>query len=102
MVRAFLVDASDPFCEGETLFGVESIVGEITALVDPQLLVGELGRAAFGRVALVASDTDMPCIVTQAFVAFARATDNDLAAHIYQVALRADQLEDRLFGGDAG
>jgi hypothetical protein len=102
MVRAFLVDASDPFCEGETLFGVESIVGEITALVDPQLLVGDLGRAAFGRVALVASDTDMPCIVTQAFVAFQRATDNDLAAHVYQVALRADQLEDRLFGGDAG
>ena len=62
----------------------------------------ELARAAFGRVALVKSDTDMPCIVTQSFVAAARASTNDLAAHIYQVALRADQLEDRLFGGDAG
>jgi hypothetical protein len=102
MVRAFLCDAGDPFCEGETLFGVESVVGEITALVDPTLLVGELGRAAYGRVALVKSDTDMPCIVTQSFVAITRATDNDLAAHVYQVALRADQLEDKLFGGDAG
>ena len=101
-VQAFLIDASDPFCEGEILFGVEASVGEMTALVTPSMLLAGVGRAGYGRVALVKSDTDMPRIVSQAFVPLARATDQDLAAQIYQTAAKADALEHAIFGGDSG
>ena len=101
-VEAFLIDASDPYCEGEILFGVEAKVGEMTALVTPTMLLAGIGRAGYGRIALVKSDTDMPRIVAQAFVPFARATDQDLAAQIYQAASKADALEHVIFGGDLG
>lgn len=101
-VEAFLIDATDPYCEGEILFGVEANVGEMTALVTPVMLLAGVGRAGYGRVALVKSDTDMPRIVTQAFMPLARATDQDIAAHIYQAAARADALEHAIFGGDLG
>lgn len=101
-VEAFLIDASDPFCEGEILFGVEANVGEMTALVTPTMLLAGVGRAGYGRVALVKSETDMPRIVTQAFLPLARATDQDIAAQIYQAASKADALEHAIFGGDLG
>lgn len=53
-------------------------------------------------VALVKSETDMPRIVTQAFLPLARATDQDIAAQIYQAASKADALEHAIFGGDLG
>ena len=101
-VEVFLVDASDPFCEGEILFGVEANVGEMTALVTPAMLLSGVGRVGYGRIALVKSDTDMPRIVAQAFTPLARATDQDLAAQIYQTASKADSLEHAIFGGDLG
>jgi len=101
-VEAFLIDASDPFCEGEILFGVEANVGEMTALVTPAMLLAGIGRAGYARIALVKSDSDMPRIVAQAFVPLARATDQDLAAQIYQTAAKADALENAIFGGDMG
>ena len=101
-VEAFLIDATDPFCEGELLFGVEAKVGEMSALVTPTMLLAGVGRAGYGRVALVKSETDMPRIVAQAFVPLARATDQDLAAQIFQTASKADALEKSIFGGDLG
>jgi hypothetical protein len=101
-VEAFLIDANDPFCEGEVLFGVEANVGELTALVEPGMLLAGLAHPGYGRIAMVKSDTDMPRIVAQGFTPLARATDQDLAAQIYQVAQKADALEHKIFGGDLG
>lgn len=101
-VEAFLYDSTDPFCEGEVLLGVEAIVGEISALVTPQSLLKGLARPGFGRLALVKSETDMPRIVTQSFVSYARSTDQHLAAHLFQCAVKADAIEKELFGIDAG
>lgn len=101
-VELFLVDASEPYCEGEVLVGVESRIGETSTLVDVQLALAGSGHAGYGRIALVRSETDMPCLVGQSFTPFARATDQDIAAHLYQVALKADAIEAKLFGGDAG
>ena len=101
-VQVFLVDANQPFCEGELLFGAESKVGELSALVDVGMALAALGHPGFGRIALVRSDTDMPRIVSQAFTPYTRASDQHIAAQIYQVAAKADALEFKLFGGDAG
>ncbi len=100
LVEVFLIDGTEPFSEGELLFGAEADVGELSALVTVERLLGGVGRAGLGRIALVKGDTDMPRIVTQSFVPLARATDQDLAAHVYQVAARADALEDAIFGID--
>jgi hypothetical protein len=101
LVKAFVVDGAEPFSEGEPLFGVESDVGELTALVDvPRLLAG-LGVPGYARVALVRGETDAPRVVVQGFLPFARARDRDLAAAIYQTAAYADGLERSIFGGDA-
>jgi hypothetical protein len=100
LVEVFVVDGTEPFSEGELLFGAEADVGEMTALVTPEKLLGGMARPGLGRIALVKGETDMPRIVTQSFVPLARASDQDLAAHVYQVAARADRLEDELFGID--
>jgi len=101
-VEAFLFDSTEPFCEGEVLLGVEATVGEISALVTPQSLLAGLARPGFGRIALVKSETEMPKIVTQSFVSYGRSTDQHLAAHLYQCAVKADSIEKELFGTDAG
>ncbi len=101
-VEAFLVDGTDPFVEGEVLLGVEANVGEISALSTPQSLLAGIARPGFGRIALVKSETDMPRIVAQSFVSFGKSTDQHLAAHLFQVAAKADAIEKELFGGDAG
>lgn len=99
-VEAFLYDSTEPFVEGEVLLGVEAPVGEISALATPQSLLAGLARPGFGRIALVKSETDMPKIVTQSFVSYARSTDQHLAAHLFQCAVKADAIEKDLFGGD--
>lgn len=101
-VEVFLIDANQPFCEGEVLLGAESNVGELSALVDVDMALADVGHAGYGRIALVRSKTDMPRIVSQAFTPYTRATDQHIAAQIYQVAAKADALEFKLFGGDAG
>lgn len=100
IVDIFLTDASEPFCEGEVLFGAESNVGELTALTDVTALLSTIGHAGYGRVALVKSETDMPRIVTQGFAPITRSTDQHLAAQIFQVASKADALENQIFGVD--
>jgi hypothetical protein len=100
VVDVFLTDASEPFCEGEVLFGAESNVGELTALTDVTALLSSIGHAGFGRIALVKSETEMPRIVAQAFTPLTRSTDQLLAAQVYQVASKADALENQIFGVD--
>jgi hypothetical protein len=100
LVEAFLIDATEPFCEGEILFGAEASVGELSEVVTSESLLRGAARPGYGRIAIVASATDMPKIVAQTFVPLLRATDQDLAAHVYQVAVKADALERSIFGGD--
>jgi hypothetical protein len=102
LVDVFIADASEPFCEGEVLFGAESNIGELTALTDVSALLSNIGHAGYGRIALVKSETDMPRIVAQAFAPLSRSTDQHLAAHVFQVASKADALEHQIFGGDYG
>jgi hypothetical protein len=102
LVDVFVADASEPFCEGELLFGAESNIGELTALTDVTALLSNIGHAGYGRIALVKSETDMPRIVAQAFAPLSRSTDQHLAAHVFQVASKADALEFQIFGGDYG
>ena len=97
-VEIFLLDSADPFTEGQVLCGAEADVGEATEVVTPQILLAGAGRPGFGRVALVTGATELPRIVTQSFVALADATDRQLAAHIFQVAVQADALEYAIFG----
>jgi hypothetical protein len=102
LVEVFLRDGVEPFSEGELLCGVEARVGEISALVTPEMLMAGVASPGFGRVALVASETDMPRMITQSFVSYANATDQQLAAHLYQVAAQADALENAIFGQNEG
>jgi hypothetical protein len=99
-VKVFIVESAEPYCEGEPMLAAESDVGEITAVVEPQLLLGSFSGAGYARVALVRSGTDMPRIVVQGFLPIARVRDQDLAALVYQVGSLADHLENRVFGGD--
>ena len=99
-VKVFVVESSEPYCEGEPLLAAESDVGEITAVVEPQALLGGFGGPGYARVALVKSGTDMPRIVVQGFLPIARVRDQDLAALVFQVATLADRLEGRIFGID--
>ncbi|MBI5490063.1 MAG: hypothetical protein HY905_22205 [Deltaproteobacteria bacterium] len=99
-VKVFVVESSEPYCEGEPMLGAESDVGEITAVVEPQALLGGFGGPGYARVVLVKSGTDMPRIVVQGFLPIARVRDQDLAALVFQVATLADRLEGRIFGID--
>ncbi len=99
-VKVFVVESSEPYCEGEPMLAAESDVGELTAVVDPATLLSGFGGPGYARVSLVKSGTDMPRIVVQGFLPIARARDQDLAALVYQVAQVADRLEQRIFGGD--
>ena len=99
-VKVFVVESSEPYCEGEPMLAAEGDVGELTAVVEPQLLLGGFGGPGYARIALVKSETDMPRIVVQGFLPVARVRDQDLAALVFQVALLSDRLEQRIFGGD--
>jgi len=99
-VHVFIVDSNQAYCEGEPLLAVEADVGEITKLVDPQMLLAGMSDPGFSRVALVKSKEEMPRVVAQGFLPLARVRDTDLAALLYQVAWTGDVLERRIFGGD--
>ena len=64
------------------------------------MLLAGLAHPGYWRIAMVKSDTDMPRIIAQGFTPLGRATDQDLAAQIYQVAQKAEALEHKIFGGD--
>lgn len=100
IAKVFVVDGTEPFCEGEPMLAVEADVGELSAVVDPAMLLGGLGGVGYARVMLVKSTTEEPRIVAQGFLPLARVRDQDLAALVYQVCLVADTLESRIFGGN--
>jgi hypothetical protein len=97
-VQMFLVDGTEPFSEGVVLCGVEAEVGSMSALVTTEALLAGSSRPGYGRVALVAGKTGVPTIVNQSFVALDGASDQQLAAHCFQVAAAADALEFGLYG----
>jgi len=82
------------------MLGVEADVGELSAIVDPAMLLGGLGGVGYARVMLVKSETEEPRIVAQGFLPLGRVRDQDLAALVYQVCWVADKLESRIFGGN--
>ncbi|MBK8235450.1 MAG: hypothetical protein IPK74_07855 [Deltaproteobacteria bacterium] len=100
VVRLFVRLATHEFIEGRPLVGVEAEVGELSRLVEPEVLLQPIGVPGFARVALVRGKNDMPDIVVQGFLPQAHATDTDIAALAYQVARAADELELRIFGSD--
>jgi len=102
VVQVFLVDGTEPFAEGVLLCGMEAEVGPTSALITPEILLAGAARPGYGRVALVAGETGVPQIVTQSFVPLTGTSNQQLAAHCYQVALGADALEFRIFGTDQG
>ncbi|WP_433532895.1 hypothetical protein ACQPYA_13340 [Micromonospora sp. CA-263727] len=100
VVQLFAVDGTEPFTEGLRLCGMEAVVGPMSMLITPeQLLAGPTGPG-YGRISLVSGDTGVPQIVAQSFTPLAGTSNQQLAAHCYQVALRADTLEHRIFGVD--
>lgn len=99
-VHVFIVDSTQAYNEGEPLLAVEADVGEITKLVDPNMLLAGMSDPGYSRVALVKSKEEMPRALAQGFLPLARVRDTDLAALVFSVARTADELERRIFGGD--
>lgn len=102
VVRLSVVDSDRPFTEGHALLAAESEVGELTRVVDPVELFQEGAAPGFARIALVKGGADLPVILVQGFLPLERNTLQELAGLIQEVALRADALEKRIFGGDFG
>lgn len=100
IVRLFVVDATLPYAEGRPLIGVEAEIGELTAVVQPDMLLRELAQPGYARVVLAKGRADHPDILTQGFLPLTRVTDLEIAALAYQVARTADDLERKIFGGD--
>ena len=100
VVQIFVVDGAEPFAEGVQLCGMEAGIGPMSVLITPDQLLAGSARPGYGRIALISGSTGVPQIVAQSFTPLAGASSQQLAAHCYQVALSADTLQDRIFGGD--
>jgi len=100
VVRVFVLLGTHEFLEGRPLVGIEAEVGELSRIVEPEVLLSATGAPGFARIALVRGKHDMPDIVVQGFLVHAHATDVDIAALGFEVARAADALEFRLFGSD--
>jgi hypothetical protein len=101
VVRLFTTQSAEEFSEGKELIAAESIVGELTGVVDPEALLATTARPSYARIALVKGPKDLPEIVTQGFMPLGRMTNTEIAALAYQVAASADRLERDIFGYDA-
>jgi hypothetical protein len=100
VVRLFAMLGTNEYLEGRPLVGIESEVGELSRIVEPEVLFSVTGVPSFARVSLVQGKNDMPDIVVQGFLTHANATNTDVAALAYQVARAADELEFKIFGSD--
>ncbi len=100
VAKVFVVDGTEPFCEGEPMLGVEADIGELNAGLDVSMLLGGLGGVGYARVVLVRSSGGAQRLVAQGFLPLARVRDQDLAALVYQVCLAADRLGHRIPGAD--
>lgn len=101
VVRLFSIESAEEFAEGKELAGAESITGELSGVVDPEMLLATTARPSYARIALTKGPNDLPVIVTQGFMPLGRMTNAELAALAYQVAAAADRLERDIFGYDA-
>lgn len=102
VVRISVVESDQPLAEGHALFSAESEVGELTKVIDPLELLRRAAAPGHARVSLVEGPADLPVILVQAFYPLQGATLHQLAGVVQEVALKADRLEDRIFGGDFG
>lgn len=102
VVRVSVVESDQPLSEGHALLAAESEVGELTKVLDPVELLRHGAAPGYSRVCLVQGPADLPVILVQGFHPLQRATLHELAGVIQEVALRADRLEHRIFGGDFG
>lgn len=100
VVRLFVLLGTNEYLEGRPLVGIEAEVGELSRIVEPEVLLSSTSVPSFARVTLVRGKNDMPDIVVQGFLVHANATNTDIAALAYQVARAADDLEFKLFGSD--
>jgi len=100
VIRLFAMLGTNEYLEGRPLIGIESEVGELSRIVEPDVLFSVTGVPSFARVSLVKGKNDMPDIVVQGFLTHASATNTDVAALAYQVARAADELEFKIFGSD--
>jgi hypothetical protein len=98
-VRLFVTHASHEYSEGKTLVAAEAEIGELTPLVETQALLGALAGPGFARISLVRGSADLPVVVAQGFMPLRHATDLEIAALAYEVALVADRLQQELFDG---
>jgi hypothetical protein len=101
IVRLFATQSAEPFIEGKELIGAESIVGELSGVVDPEKLLSTTAQPSYARIALVKGPNDLPEIIAQGFMPLGRMTNTEIAALAYQVAAAADRLERDIFGYDA-
>lgn len=100
VVRLFVILGTHEYLEGRPLVAIESEVGELSRLIEPEKLLAATAVPGFARVNLVTGKNDMPDIVVQGFLVHANATDVDVAALAYQIARCADELEFKIFGSD--
>jgi hypothetical protein len=100
VIRLSVIDSNEAYTEGEVLLAAEGDVGELSAVVDPAMLLAGFSKPGYARVALLKSETEAPRLVAQGFLPLARVRNVDLAALSFQVASFADELERRIFGGD--
>lgn len=102
VVRVSVVESDQPLAEGRALFCAESEVGELTKVVDPLMLLQGGAAPGYARVTLVQGQADLPVILVQGFHPLQGATLHELAGVVQEVALKADRLEEQIFGGDFG
>jgi hypothetical protein len=100
VVRLFAMLGTNEYLEGRLLVGIESEVGELSSIVETDVLLSFTGAPSFARVNLVKGRNDLPDIVVQGFLTHASATNTDIAALAYSVAQTADQIENKIFGSD--
>lgn len=98
IVDVFLTDSCQPSSEGETLFSVETLVGELTAVVTLNELFAHL-PPGYSRVTLVSQpESPTPVIAIQGFLPYQRISLQDMTTLVFEVATVADSLEKRIFG----
>ena len=102
IVRLSRVLSDQPLAEGRAYLAAESVVGELSGVLDPEMLLRGAAAPGAARVVLVDGPADLPIVLVQGFIALEGATLEELVSVIQEVATRADALERRIFGADCG
>ena len=102
VVRISRVISDQPLSEGLELFAAESEVGELTGVTDTAQILRHASAPGHARIVLVSGPAELPVVLVQGFFPLKGATLEELAGVVQEVALRADDLEHRIFGADCG